>query len=105
MSGFMAPRSWGTPTRGASRIRRVAFGQPTTGGAMAEFPGIAHVAVTVSDLGRSTPWYQELFGAKPVLDEDTGQFHHVVWLIGGQTLFGIHEHPKLESREPASELR
>ncbi|MGH8974313.1 MAG: VOC family protein, partial [Acidimicrobiia bacterium] len=40
----------------------------------------------------------------PVLDEDTGRFHHVVWLIGG-TLFGIHTHPNPESGEPFSELR
>ncbi|MGH8976164.1 MAG: VOC family protein, partial [Acidimicrobiia bacterium] len=42
---------------------------------MASFPGITHVAVTVSDLERSTPWYQRLFDDKPVLDEDTGRFH------------------------------
>src|SRR4051794_36759689 len=58
---------------------------------MSDFPALAHVAVTVSDLGRSRPWYSSLFGADPVLDEDTGPFHHVVWLLGG-TLFGIHQH-------------
>ena len=36
---------------------------------MPEFPTITHVALTVSDLERSVPWYEELFGAKPVLDE------------------------------------
>jgi catechol 2,3-dioxygenase-like lactoylglutathione lyase family enzyme len=71
---------------------------------MAEFPGIAHVAVTVSDLGRSVPWYERLFDAKPVLDEDTGPFHHVVWLLG-PTLFGIHQHSEPESRDAFSELR
>jgi len=71
---------------------------------MAEFPGIAHVAVTVSDLGRSTAWYGRLFDAKPVLDEDTGPFHHVVWLLG-QTLFGIHQHSKPQSSDAFSELR
>jgi catechol-2,3-dioxygenase len=71
---------------------------------MADFPAIAHVAVTVSDLGRSRAWYQELLGSDPVLDENTGTFHHVVWLIGG-TLLGIHEHPKLESTDAFSELR
>ena len=45
------------------------------------FPGLAHVAVTVSDLGRSRPWYESLFGAEAVLDEDTGLFHHVVWVL------------------------
>ena len=58
---------------------------------MPTFPAVTHVAVTVSDLGRSRPWYNALFDAEPVLDEDTGPFHHVVWLIGG-TLYGIHQH-------------
>ena len=72
---------------------------------MPVFPGLAHVAVTVSDLERSVPWYQALFGDKPVLDEDTGAFHHVVWLLGGQTLFGIHTHPNPSSSEAFTELR
>ena len=71
---------------------------------MAEFPALAHVAVTVSDLGRSRPWYLDLFGSEPVLDEDTGAFHHVVWLLGG-TLFGIHQHPNPSGSEAFDELR
>ena len=59
---------------------------------MPDFPTIGHVALTVSDLSRSVPWYERLIGAKPVLDEDTGPFRHVVWLIGG-TLLGLHEFP------------
>jgi glyoxylase I family protein len=57
---------------------------------MAAFPAIQHVALTVSDLERSVPWYRGLFGAEPVIDEDTGPFRHVVWLIGG-TLLGLHQ--------------
>ena len=57
---------------------------------MPEFPPIHHVAVTVRDLDRSVPWYQALIGADPVIDEDTGPFRHVVWLIGG-TLLGLHQ--------------
>ena len=56
------------------------------------FPAIAHVAVTVSDLAVSTPWYERLIGAKPVLDENTGAFHHTVFAIGG-TLLGLHAFP------------
>ena len=59
---------------------------------MAEFPGIHHAALTVSDLDRSVPWYRNLIGSDPVLDEDTGPFRHVVWLIGG-TLLGLHQFP------------
>jgi catechol 2,3-dioxygenase-like lactoylglutathione lyase family enzyme len=72
---------------------------------MASFPGIAHVAVTVSDLGQSVPWYEQLFGGKPVLDEDTGPFHHVVWLLEGGTLFGIHQHSDPQSSDAFNEFR
>ncbi|HEY0521264.1 MAG TPA: VOC family protein [Ilumatobacteraceae bacterium] len=71
---------------------------------MSDFPAVAHVAVTVNDLGVSRPWYNALFGAQPVLDEDTGSFHHVVWLLGS-TLFGIHQHPSPSSASPFDELR
>jgi catechol-2,3-dioxygenase len=57
------------------------------------FPAIGHVAVTVSDLSVSVPWYAQLFGAEPVLDEDTGPFRHVVWALEGGQLFGLHEFP------------
>jgi catechol 2,3-dioxygenase-like lactoylglutathione lyase family enzyme len=59
---------------------------------MPTFPAITHVAVTVSDLSVSVPWYTRLIGADPVLDEDTGPFRHVVYLIGN-TLFGLHAFP------------
>lgn len=59
---------------------------------MPDFPGVTHAALTVSDLAQSVPWYERLFGAKPVLDEDTGPFRHVVWAVGS-TLVGLHEFP------------
>src|SRR5947199_2215749 len=62
------------------------------GAAMADFPTITHVALTVSDLNRSVPWYRSLFGTEPVLDEDTGPFRHVVWAVG-RTLVGLHQFP------------
>ena len=37
---------------------------------MPEFPSMTHLAVTVTDLDRSTRWYTALFAADPVLDED-----------------------------------
>lgn len=71
---------------------------------MPEFPALTHVAVTVSDLSRSREWYERLFGAPAVLDEDTGPFHHVVWASGG-TLLGIHQHSEPSSAEPFDERR
>jgi catechol 2,3-dioxygenase-like lactoylglutathione lyase family enzyme len=58
---------------------------------MADFPTMTHVAVTVSDLRVSTPWYTALLGSDPVLDEDTGPFHHTVFALGDM-LFGLHQH-------------
>jgi catechol 2,3-dioxygenase-like lactoylglutathione lyase family enzyme len=44
-----------------------------------DFPALAHLAVTVTDLERSTTWYSALLGSDPVLDEDEpiGGFHHI----------------------------
>ncbi len=70
-----------------------------------QFPAIGHVALTVSDLERSVAWYRRLLAAEPVLDEDTGPFHHVVWMLGDGTLLGLHQHVKAVSSEPASEFR
>ena len=72
---------------------------------MSTFPGLGHVAVTVTDLDRSIPWYEALFGAKPVLDEDTGPFRHVVWAVGPGHLVGLHQFPALTSSDAFDERR
>jgi glyoxylase I family protein len=60
---------------------------------MTDFPPMTHVALTVTDLSVSVPWYRELLGSEPVLDEDTGPFHHTVFALGDM-LFGLHEFPE-----------
>jgi len=67
-------------------------------------PAIGHVAVTVTDLEASKAWYTRVLGVDPVLEEDTGPFKHVVYLLG-TTLFGIHGFPELESKEKFSPRR
>ena len=71
---------------------------------MPDFPSIAHVALTVNDLSVSVPWYRGLIDADPVIDEDTGPFHHVVFLVG-TTLVGLHKFPGEPSGEQFSEFR
>ncbi len=72
---------------------------------MADFPAIGHVAVTVTDLSVSRPWYRRLIGADPVLDEPTvGGFHHTVFRIG-DTLLGLHQHPGTHTGDTFTELR
>jgi catechol-2,3-dioxygenase len=72
---------------------------------MAEFPGVSHVALTVTDLAVSVPWYERLLGLKPVLDEDTGSFHHTVYQLPGGALFGLHQHPGRGGSERFDEYR
>ena len=70
---------------------------------MPTFPALTHVAVTVSDLPASVPWYTRLFGAEPVLDEDTGPFRHVVYAIGG-TLSVCTTFPPASTPPPSSPI-
>ena len=73
---------------------------------MADFPPLAHVAVTVRDLSVSVPWYEALLDAKPVLDEDTDpDMHHTVYLLGNGTLLGLHQHETAAPAEEVSEYR
>jgi len=66
-------------------------------------PAITHVAVTVTDLAASEAWYTKVLGVKPVLDEDTGLFRHIVYL--GNTLLGLHGFPDLVSTESFNERK
>src|SRR5204863_9634857 len=73
---------------------------------MSEFPGLAHVAVTVKDVEVSGPWYRKLLDADPVLDEHTDAgFRHLVWVLDGGTLFGIHQHERGVPDERFTEFR
>jgi catechol 2,3-dioxygenase-like lactoylglutathione lyase family enzyme len=50
-------------------------------------PALNHVAVTVRDIEISGPWYRNLLGADPILDERTDAgFRHQVWMLDGGTV-------------------
>ena len=69
---------------------------------MSTFPPLTHVALTVRDLSVSVPWYEALFDADPVIDEDTDpNMHHTVYLLGNGTLIGLHQH---QSPAPAESM-
>jgi glyoxylase I family protein len=70
------------------------------------FPALNHIAATVRDMDISAPWYRNLLGADPVVDEHTDAgFRHLVWLLPGRTLFGIHQHDSQAPDEKFSEFR
>jgi len=68
---------------------------------MPDFPALTHVALTVTDLERSIPWYSALFGAEPAMDVDRGSFREVAWR---HPTFGLHQHVG-GTDERATELR
>jgi glyoxylase I family protein len=70
----------------------------------ATMPAVTHVAVTVTDLAVSEEWYTTVLGIKPVIDEDTGPFRHIVYELGN-TLLGLHGFPDLASDEPFDERK
>jgi catechol-2,3-dioxygenase len=73
---------------------------------MPHFPGLAHIALTVKDVEVSGPWYRQLLGADPVLDEHTDAgFRHLVWMLDGGTLLGIHQHERGVPDERFTEFR
>ena len=70
------------------------------------FAALNHVAVTVSDMAVSGPWYRDLIGEDPVLDEHTDAgYRHLVWALPGGTLFGIHQHDRAIEPGQFSEFR
>lgn len=72
---------------------------------MVDFPTVAHVAVTVTDLEVSRLWYQRLFGVEPVLDEDAGGFYHIAFPLTGGPLFGLHGHAATDQGDRFDEFR
>jgi catechol-2,3-dioxygenase len=73
---------------------------------MPDFPGLAHVALTVKDVEVSGGWYRRLLGTDPVLDEHTDAgFRHLVWVLDGGTLLGIHQHERGAPDERFTEFR
>jgi len=72
---------------------------------MSPLPPLTHLALTVRDLAISTPWYENLFDAEPVIDEDTDpDMHHTVYLLGNGTLLGLHQHGRTAPNERFSEF-
>ncbi len=76
------------------------------------FPGVHHIAVSVSDLDASRTWYERLLGSGPVLDEDvpslTGHhkgFHHTLFALPSGLIFALHRHHGPAESPPFDELR
>ena len=72
---------------------------------MSDFPAVTHVALTVTDLEVSLPWYEQLFGVAPAMDDDSSGYRHVVFPLGGGQLFGLHTLPLTQADDVFQEMR
>jgi glyoxylase I family protein len=59
---------------------------------MPEFPSLHHVALSVTDLDVSLPWYQKLIGAEPAMSLHDGPFARQVFALPGGQLLGLTQH-------------
>lgn len=66
-------------------------------GGMPETPSISHVALSVTDLAVSLPWYQSLFAAEPAMSLNDGPFQRRVFALADGQLFGITAHDAARS--------
>jgi len=57
-----------------------------------ELPSISHVALSVTDLATSQPWYERLFGVEPAMTLSDGPFERKVFALAGGQLFGLTAH-------------
>jgi len=72
---------------------------------MATFPSIAHVALTVTDLGTSVAWYNKVFDAEPAMELNDGDFQRKVYALPNGQLLGLTAHNVGASGERFSERR
>ncbi len=74
---------------------------------MPEMSGINHTAITVTELGRSRAWYQEVLGMMPLMEDTHPDGTGYFVLLGNSTLsvlVGLHAHPTNQG-EPFAESR
>jgi len=72
---------------------------------MPDFPAVTHLALTVTDLEVSLPWYERLFGVAPAMDDDSSGYRHIVFPLAGGQLFGLHTLPLTQADDVFQEMR
>ncbi|MBG6219038.1 catechol-2,3-dioxygenase [Arthrobacter sp. CAN_A6] len=59
---------------------------------MPSFTGIDHLALTVSDLAVSVPFYSRLWNTEPAATMDDGPFFRQVFVLPGGMTLGLTQH-------------
>jgi catechol 2,3-dioxygenase-like lactoylglutathione lyase family enzyme len=57
-----------------------------------ELHGVAHVALTVTDLARSKDWYGRVFGWEPVMEAEGDGVRFSVGAVPGGSLLGLRQY-------------
>jgi glyoxylase I family protein len=65
--------------------------QSMGGFVMAGLQGV-HVALTVSDLSVSAPWYRDVFGGQPVFEGNDGVSEVTIFALPVNQLLGLRQH-------------
>lgn len=58
-----------------------------------QLTGVAHVAITVTDLERSKEWYARVLDWSPVMEGSSDDVTFVVGVVPGATLLGLRQYP------------
>ena len=68
---------------------------------MAEITGVQHIALTVRDMGKSTAWYEDVFGLTKVgeMEDPPGHPVHLYVHPGTGLFFGFRTHPENQGEE------
>ncbi|OLM20302.1 MULTISPECIES: VOC family protein [unclassified Pseudonocardia] len=72
---------------------------------MPEFPAIHHLALSVTDLQVSEPWYVKLIGAEPAMTLSDGPFHRRVFALPSGQLLGLTRHDDVDGGDSFSPSR
>ena len=72
---------------------------------MPAIQGFHHVALTVSDLARSSAWYERTFGASKLAETELFDGHPIVLNAVGPVLIGLHRDNRVEDGDRFSEFR
>jgi glyoxylase I family protein len=73
---------------------------------MPQMQGVSHVALTVSDLAKSSAWYERLFeGAVRVMEGNEGGINYIVYLLPSGLVFGLREFASAQKGDRFAEDR
>lgn len=72
---------------------------------MPEIQGVHHIALTVSDLKRSTEWYEKVLGANLIAQMELFEGHPIQLVAVGPVVIGLHRDKRVPGGDRFDEFR